>query len=98
MKKHEWMFVLIISLLIVCGLSCQQKAQEWESILPRLESAYTTLQGHIDKISNSIAKIPTDYADKIEQLTRENEQLKNENQALKDYVNGFEDKFWKGAK
>jgi cell division protein FtsB len=100
MKTIKYIVTYTIALtltLAVVMMACNSEpAHKREIILPKLELVYTTLQGHMDKISNSIARVSANYTDKIVELTRENEQLRMENRALKDYIKGFEG-FWKGA-
>jgi uncharacterized protein YoxC len=67
------------------------------------KNTYKTIIDLADKIDG----LKTDYRapeltnnnkellDKIEELTRDNERYEMENAALVDYINGFEDKFWK---
>lgn len=94
MKKQITLYLiaLIITLTTVLVLYFYDKPCKCESILPRLEIDYRTLQGQIDNINIDKALL-----DRIDELTRYIERLEMENAAQKDYINGFENKFWKEA-
>jgi 3D (Asp-Asp-Asp) domain-containing protein len=56
-SKYILVCVLTVSLCVVLYLSSEQNRHEWESILPELELACTTSQGHIDKLTQDNAAL-----------------------------------------
>jgi hypothetical protein len=74
MKKRDYILAYILALTIsfaVCYSHYEQKIScKCESILPKLQIDYRTLQGQINKIDVNKALL-----DKIDELTRQNERL-----------------------
>jgi uncharacterized protein YoxC len=84
------MIIAIAIVLSLCTLVLQAKL---------CNSSINLCLDKIDAITwqNEAYRIDSEkeLIDKIEELTRDNERYKMENAALVDYINGFEDKFWK---
>ena len=90
MKKRDYILALILTLTIVFAIRTSETPCEHKSILTEIQGLKSTVLGEIDTIEINRALL-----DRIDELTRLNERLEQENKAQKDYINGFEDKFWK---
>ena len=94
MKKRDYIIHYTISLILCFAfVSVTYKPQtpcEHKSILTEIQTLKSTILDEIDTIEINRALL-----DRIDELTRLNERLEQENKAQKDYINGFEDKFWK---
>jgi hypothetical protein len=94
MKKRDYILHYSISLVLCFALVSvtynHETPCEHKSILTGIDTLKTAILGEIDTIEINKALM-----DKIDELTRLKERLEMENAAQKDYINGFEDKFWK---
>jgi hypothetical protein len=90
MKKRDYILALILTLTIIFAIKTNSTPCKCESIPAEIQTLKSTILGEIDTIEINRALL-----DRIDELTRLNERLEQENMAQKDYINGFEDKFWK---
>ena len=90
MKKLDYILALILTLTIVFAIRTSETPCEHKSIVTEIQTLKAAILDEIDTI-----EINNVLLDKIDELTRQNERLEQENKAQKDYINGFEDKFWK---
>jgi hypothetical protein len=99
MKKTNPFIIIIILIVLVAAYTADsliiaEKAQETnitqEYEITRLQTDCVTYEA-IKPVLDDLAILMNNYEDTL----RLNEQLATENKALKDYINGFEDKFWK---
>jgi hypothetical protein len=94
MKKRDYILHYAISLVLCFALVSvtynHKTPCEHKSILTEIDTLKTAFLDEIDTI-----EIDKALLDRIDELTRLNERLEMESKAQKDYINGFEDKFWK---
>lgn len=98
MKKQDYILAYILALTIsfaVCYSHYEQKIylEHIQIGLGEIKTSTGQIEGCALKIDT--IEINNALLDKIDEQSRYIERLEMENAAQKDYINGFEDKFWK---
>jgi 3D (Asp-Asp-Asp) domain-containing protein len=80
MKKQEWVFAIVLTLIVTFMVYLESQTYKGESISPQLELACTTLQGHIDKLNTENTHLATQLDTLTAQvrLLQENKQDKSD--------------------